>query len=270
MYLPGVGPKRAEILKQELRIVSYEDLIYYFPYRYVDRSRIYTINEMQPDMQHIQLKGKITSLRTVGEGRGKRMSAVFTDGTGHVELVWFKGLQFVKGSISADLTYVVFGKPSVFNGAINIVHPELERYDESKSRIQAGLQPHYNTSEKMKSHFLNSKAIQKLVFSLFQSYQGKIPETLPASIIEKYRLTILNDALRTIHFPKDNLLLEKARFRLKLEELFYIQLNILRLKNQRTFHIKGHIFNTVGTYLNLFYKEHIPFELTNAQKRVIR
>jgi ATP-dependent DNA helicase RecG len=270
MYLPGVGPKRAEILKQELRIISYEDLIYYFPYRYVDRSRIYTIREMQPDMQHIQLKGRITSLRTVGEGRVKRMTAVFADETGQVELVWFKGLKFVKGSFNAESTYIVFGKPSVFNGAINIVHPEVELYEENKSRLQSGLQPQYNTSEKMKSHFLNSKAMQKLVFNLFQSYQGKIPETLPAALIEKYRLTILNDALRTIHFPKDTQLLEKARFRLKLEELFYIQLNILRLKNQRTFHIKGHIFNTVGTYLNLFYKEHIPFELTNAQKRVIR
>jgi len=270
MYLPGVGPKRAEILKRELRIVSYEDLVYYFPYKYVDRSRIYRISEMRPDMQYIQLKGRITSLRTVGEGRSKRMSAVFSDETGKVELVWFKGLKFVKSSIRANAIYIVFGKPSVFNGVINIVHPELEIYEENKARLQSGLQPHYHTTEKMKSSFLNSKAIQKLVFSLFKNYQGKIPETLPAYIIEKYRLTILNDALRIIHFPKNTQLLEKARFRLKLEELFYIQLNILRLKNQRTFHVKGHIFNTVGTYLNLFYKQHLPFELTNAQKRVVR
>ena len=270
MYLPGVGPKRAEILKRELRIVSYEDLVYYFPYKYVDRSRIYRISEMRPDMQYIQLKGRITSLRTVGEGRSKRMSAVFSDETGKVELVWFKGLKFVKSSIRANAIYIVFGKPSVFNGVINIVHPELEIYEENKARLQSGLQPHYHTTEKMKSSFLNSKAIQKLVFSLFKNYQGKIPETLPAYIIEKYRLTILNDALRIIHFPKNAQLLEKARFRLKLEELFYIQLNILRLKNQRTFHVKGHIFNTVGTYLNLFYKQHLPFELTNAQKRVVR
>ncbi|ASB47833.1 ATP-dependent DNA helicase RecG [Alkalitalea saponilacus] len=270
MYLPGVGPKRADLLKQELRIISYEDLIYYFPYKYVDRSRIFTISEVRSGMQHIQLKGRVNSLRTIGEGRGKRMVANFTDGTGNVELVWFKGLKFVKSSINGDFVYIVFGKPSVFNGVINIVHPEMDRFEESKTLLQQGLQAHYNTSEKMKSNFLNSKAIHKLVYNLFQSYKGKIPETLPAHIIEKYRLTILNDALRIIHFPRDNQSLEKARFRLIFEELFYIQLNILRLKNQRTFNIKGHTFTKVGGYLNQFYSQHLPFELTGAQKRVIR
>lgn len=270
MYLPGVGPKKAEVLKQELRIVSYEDLLYHFPYRYVDRSRIYSISEVRADMQHIQLKGQVLSLRTVGEGRSKRMTAVFTDGTGQVELVWFKGLKFVKGSLAAGVTYLVFGKPSVFNGAINIVHPELERFEENKARLQAGLQPQYNTTEKMKSSFLSSKALQKLVFNLFQSYKGKIPETLPAYLLEQHRLMYLNEALRTIHFPASTQDLEKARFRLKLEELFYIQLNILRLKNQRSKTIRGHVFTQVGAYLHTFYKNHLTFELTEAQKRVIR
>lgn len=270
MYLPGVGPKKAEVLKQELRIVSYEDLLYHFPYRYVDRSRIYSISEVRADMQHIQLKGQVLSLRTVGEGRSKRMTAVFTDGTGHVELVWFKGLKFVKGSLAAGVTYLVFGKPSVFNGAINIVHPELERFEENKARLQAGLQPQYNTTEKMKSSFLSSKALQKLVFNLFQTYKGKIPETLPAYLLEQHRLMYLNEALRTIHFPASTQDLEKARFRLKLEELFYIQLNILRLKNQRSKTIRGHVFTQVGAYLHTFYKNHLTFELTEAQKRVIR
>ncbi|MGQ1946928.1 ATP-dependent DNA helicase RecG [Geofilum sp. OHC36d9] len=270
MYLPGVGPHRAELLKQELRIVSYEDLIYYFPYKYIDRSRIYTIREIDGSMQNIQLKGKITDLRTIGEGRAKRMTATFSDATGSVELVWFKGLKFVKGSLNADHTYILFGKPSVFNGSINIVHPDIEPYEEGKPRIEAGLQAHYNTTEKMKNKFLNSKAIHKLLHTLFINYKGKIPETLPAYLIERHKLMILDEALRTVHFPKDNQTLEKARFRLKLEELFYIQLNILKLKNQRTAYTKGHIFGKIGDYFHHFYNEHLPFQLTNAQKRVIR
>lgn len=270
MYLPGVGPKKADLLKQELKIVSYEDLVYYFPYKYVDRSRIYAIREIDPSMQHIQLKGRIASLKTVGDGRTKRLSAVFTDETGSIELIWFKGLKFVKDSILPDQVYIVFGKPSVFNGTINIVHPELERYQENKPRIQAGFQPHYNTTEKMKSNFLNSKAIQKLVHNLFLSYNGKVPETLPASLIEKNKLMYLDEALRTIHFPQNLYNLDKARFRLKFEELFYIQLNILKLKTQRKLNIHGHIFSRVGEYLNRFYTNQLPFALTEAQKRVIR
>lgn len=270
MYLPGVGPKKADILKQELKIVSYEDLVYYFPYKYVDRSRIYTIREIDPSMQHIQLKGRIAALKTVGDGRTKRLSAVFTDETGSIELVWFKGLKFVKDSILPNQVYIVFGKPSVFNGTTNIVHPELERFQENKPRIQAGFQPHYNTTEKMKSNFLNSKAIQKLVHNLFLSYNGKIPETLPASLIEKNKLMYLDEALRTIHFPQNLYSLDKARFRLKFEELFYIQLNILKLKTQRKLNIHGHIFSRVGEYLNRFYTNQLPFALTEAQKRVIR
>jgi ATP-dependent DNA helicase RecG len=270
MYLPGVGPHRAELLKQELRVISYEDLIYYFPYKYIDRSRIYTVREIDGSMQNIQLKGKIRDLRTIGEGRAKRMTATFSDDTGSVELVWFKGLKFVKGSLNAQQTYILFGKPSVFNGAINIVHPEIEPYEEGKPRIEAGLQAYYNTTEKMKNKFLNSKAIHKLLHTLFLNYKGKIPETLPAYLIERHQLMILDEALRTVHFPKDNQTLEKARFRLKLEELFYIQLNILKLKNQRTTNTKGHIFGKIGDYFHHFYNEHLPFELTNAQKRVIR
>jgi ATP-dependent DNA helicase RecG len=270
MYLPGVGPKRAELLKSELRIVSYEDLVYYYPYKYIDKSRIYTIREVDTSMQHIQLKGKIIALKTIGEGRTKRLSATFTDGTGSIELVWFKGLKYIQTGISAEFTYIVFGKPSVFNGAINIVHPEMERFDESKGRMQSGLQAHYNTTEKMKSNFLNSRAIHKLVHNLLSGYHTKFPETLPAKIIVQNKLMNLDEALRTIHFPRNTNQLDKARYRLKFEELFYIQLNILKLKHYRTASIKGHAFTTVGTYLNRYYADHIPFDLTNAQKRVIR
>lgn len=270
MYLKGVGPKRADLLKNELRIVSYEDLLYYFPYKYVDRSRIFTIREIDPTLQNIQLKGKVTSLKTVGEGRTKRMVATFTDGTGVIELVWFKGLKFVKGSLRPDYTYIVFGKPSIFNGAINIVHPEMDRFDESKAQSRPGLQANYNTTEKMKKSFLNSKVLHQIIYNVFQSYQGKISETLPAYLIQKYKLITLDEALRVVHFPHDTASLHKARFRLKLEELFYIQLNILRLKTQRALNIKGHLFAHVGDYFNRFYAEQLPFELTNAQKRVVR
>lgn len=270
MYLPGVGPKKAEILKKELKIVSFEDLLYHFPYRYVDRSRFYSIREISGDMPYIQVKGKITSLKLAGEGRGKRMVGTFTDGTGTLELVWFKGLKYLKEQIKPNETYILFGKPSKFNNTINVVHPELDKEQNGKVQFFAGLQPFYNTTEKMKSSYLGSRAMFKLVQNAFQAYNSVISETLPAHITEQLRLMNLNQALRHIHMPPNAETLQKASFRLKFEELFYIQLNILRLRNQRTFHLKGHIFATVGQHLNRFYAENLPFELTNAQKRVIK
>jgi ATP-dependent DNA helicase RecG len=272
MYLQGVGPKRAEILKNEIKVVSFEDMVYYFPYRYVDRSRIYTVREMDASMQHIQLKGRICSLRMVGEGRTKRLSAIFADETGTIELVWFKGLKYIQNNLKPNVEYIVFGKPTVFGKGFNIAHPEMEMFDASKQSVNNlfGLQPAYNTSEKMKNSFLNSKAIQKIVQTLFASYKNTIPETLPPQIVAKYALMNLDEALRTIHFPLDRQTLAKASFRLKFEELFYIQLNILRLKQQRRVTQRGYAFAKVGDYLNNFYRRCLPFELTNAQKRVIR
>ncbi len=269
-YLPGVGPKKAELLKQELKVASYEDLLYYFPYKYVDRSQFYAIREVTAKLPYIQVKGRFTSLNTVGSGRQSRLTATFTDGTGVLELIWFKGHKYVKESINSEAEYIVFGKPSSFNGKINIVHPELEKVNEAQVKISSALQAFYNTTEKMKKGFLNSKAISKLQQNVFLSFQGKITETLPASILEKYKLLNLHESLKAIHFPPNPQLLEKAQLRLKFEELFYIQLNILRQRNQRTSHIKGHLFGTVGQYLNEFYSQKIPFELTNAQKRVIK
>ena len=270
MYLPGVGPRKAEILKSELKIVSFEDLLYHFPYRYVDRSRFYTIREITGDMPYIQVKGKITSLKLAGEGRGKRMIGTFSDETGSLELVWFKGLKYLKEQIKPNETYILFGKPSKFNNTINVVHPELDKEQNGKVPFFAGLQPFYNTTEKMKNSYLGSRAMFKLVQIAFQTYNSVIPETLPPRIIEQLKLMNINQALRHIHMPPDAQTLQKASFRLKFEELFYIQLNILRLRNQRTFNIKGHIFSTVGRHLNRFYAENLPFELTNAQKRVIK
>ena len=271
MYLQGVGPKKAELLKNEVSIETFEDLIYYFPYRYIDRSRIYKINEIDISMPHIQLKGKILSLRSAGEGRTKRLNAVFSDGTGYVDLVWFKGLKYVQNFLQRDVEYIIFGKPTIFNNDFNIAHPEIEIYEPNKQDINMfGLHPAYNTSEKMKDNFLNSKGIQKLVKNLFQSLNNKIPETLTPHLTEKYKLLDLDTALRVIHFPPDNKILNRASFRLKFEELFYIQLNILSQKNKRISTIKGFIFPKVGNYLNKFFSELLPFSLTNAQKRVIR
>lgn len=270
MYLQGVGPKKADLLKTELKMVSFEDLIYYFPYKYIDRSRIYAIRELTGNMPYIQVKAKISTPQPVGDGRSKRLVAKASDGTGILELVWFKSNKYISDQIDPTAEYIIFGKPGVFNGTINVVHPELERLKADTPRIEIGLMPHYNTTEKMKSGFLNSKAIHKLQHTVFQAFKGRIPETLPAHFIHKHRLMLLDDALRNIHFPTDMVTLEKAQFRLKFEELFYIQLNILKLKNQRTFSVQGHLFPVVGHFFNTFYNEKLPFELTNAQKRVIK
>jgi len=269
-YLPGVGPKRAEVLKRELKIQSYEDLLYHFPYKYVDRSRTYLIREIDNSASHIQLKGKVASLNTVGTGKGQRLVAKFTDGTGVLELIWFKYIDKMKKILDAKSEYIIFGKPSVFKGTYSIVHPEMEKVDESKPKIASALQAFYNTSEKMKNSYLNSKAIQKMQQGIFLSFKGAISETLPAYIVKQYNLMILDSALRTVHFPTDAKLLEQAQFRLKFEELFYIQLNILKQKTQRSKNIQGHIFGKVGDIFNQFFFNNLPFELTGAQKRVIR
>ncbi len=270
-FLPGVGPKKAELLGNEAGIFTYEDLLYYFPYKYVDRSKFYSVRELNPNMPYVQVKGRLTSMKTVGAGRQARLTATFSDGTGTMELVWFKGHKYIKENLDASSEYIVFGKPSLFNGMINIVHPEMEKVDPTKSVIRSGLQAFYNTTEKMKKGYLNSRGMLKLMQNLFKLLQrDKIPETMPAELTTKLKLIHLNDALRAAHFPENHKQLEAAQFRLKFEELFYLQLNILRLMNLRKRSVKGHVFKVVGDNLNTFYKNNIPFELTGAQKRVIR
>ncbi|MCU4165133.1 ATP-dependent DNA helicase RecG [Carboxylicivirga caseinilyticus] len=269
-YLPGVGPKKAELLQKELKVASYEDLLYYFPYKYVDRSKFYSIRDINSKLAYIQVKGRFTSLKTVGTGRQSRLTAMFSDGTGVIELVWFKGQKYVKENINLNAEYIIFGKPTAFNGQINIVHPEMDKVENGQYKIAAALQGFYNTTEKMKKGFLNSKAIQKLQQNIFLSFQGKIPETLPAFLIQKYKLLNLHESLKIVHFPPNTQILEKAQFRLKFEELFYIQLNILKQRNQRGKNIIGHNFSRVGDYLHSFYEQKLPFELTNSQKRVIK
>lgn len=269
-YLQGVGPQRAAILNKELNIYSFRDLLYYFPYKYVDRSRLYYIHEIDGNMPYIQLKGQVLSFETIGEGRQRRLVGHFSDGTGVVDLVWFQGLKFVMGRYKAHEEYIVFGKPTVFNGRINIAHPDIDPAEEL-TLSSMGLQPYYNTTEKMKRSNLNSHALEKLMKNLFGALQKDIiEETLSPQLVSQHRLMSLTDALYNIHFPQNPDLLRKAQYRLKFEELFYVQLNILRYTKERRNKFRGLVFGRVGEIFNTFYSQNLPFQLTGAQKRVIK
>jgi ATP-dependent DNA helicase RecG len=268
-FLAGVGPKKAEILNKEINVFSVEDLLYYFPYKYIDRSRIYFIHEIDGNMPYIQIKGRITAFETFGEGRKKRLVAHFTDGTGFIDLVWFQGGKFITDKYRINLPYIVFGKPTMFGDKFNIAHPDIDPYINEEER-PTGLMPYYNTTEKMKNHYLNSKAIQKIMAAAFSSVVRNLPETLPGKVIREARLMGLKEAMRNIHFPENAALLREAQYRLKFEELFYIQLNILKYTADRKSKLKGFVFTKVGDYLNRFYDENLPFPLTNAQKRIIK
>lgn len=268
-FLPGVGEQRAALLSGELNIRSLHDLLYYFPYKYIDRSRVFKVEELGGHLQHVQLVGEIRSFEEMGEGAARRLVAHFTDGTAFVDLVWFKGIKYVKNRLKIATQYVVFGKPSMFNGRVNIAHPDVD--DASTLQLSnMGLLPYYNTTEKMKRHGLNSNAMAKLVHNLFGLLTSEIPETLSDDIVRKHGLMSLDDALRIIHFPKNTKELQLAQYRLKFEELFYIQLNILQYARDRQMRYVGHRFSKVGDMFNRFYHENLPFELTGAQKRVVR
>ena len=267
--MPGVGEKRASLLEQELEIRSYEDMLYHVPFKYVDRSRLYTIAELSSQLAYIQVKAKIINLKSVGTGNQKRMVATAYDETGELELVWFKGHKYLVDQIAYDKEYLIFGKPSLFNHRLNIVHPDIDLFESSASQL-VGFQAIYPTTEKMKKNLITSKVISKLQATILKQQNGHIPETLPAWFIQKHHLIYLHEALYNIHFPKSPELLRKAQYRLKFEELFYIQLNILKLKYRRKAHFKGHPFGQVGDYFNNFYHHHLPFPLTEAQKRVIK
>lgn len=268
-YLSGVGPQRASVLNKELNIYSLHDLLYYFPYKYVDRSHIYYIHEIDGTMPYIQLKGEILGFETIGEGRQRRLIAHFSDGTGIVDLVWFQGIKFLVGKYKVHQEYIVFGKPSVFNGRINIAHPDIDNASELKLSTM-GLQPYYNTTEKMKRSSLNSHAIEKMMSAVVQQLREPLPETLSLPILTEHHLMPLTEALMNIHFPANPELLRKAQYRLKFEELFYVQLNILRYAKDRQRKYRGYVFETVGEIFNTFYAKNLPFELTGAQKRVLK
>lgn len=273
-YLQGVGPKRAELLAHELGITTVGDLLTYYPYKYVDRSRFYTIAEIDGTMPYVQLRGQILSADTVGEGRGRRFVARFSDGTGVIELVWFQGIKYIQQSYALHVPYVIFGKPNVFGGRINIAHPEMDRVSaltgENARHSSMNFVPAYNTTEKMKRAGLNSAAMMKLTENMLRLFDQPFPETLTPYITERYHLISYDEAIRNIHFPKDAQILREAQARLKFEELFYVQLNILRYMRNRLRKCSGIPCAKIGQQFNDFFYNHLPFELTGAQKRVIR
>jgi ATP-dependent DNA helicase RecG len=269
-YLKGVGTQRANILASELSIKTYRDLLYYFPYKYIDRSKFYAIRELNADMNFIQIKGKIIKVDILGQPRKQRLTATLYDGSSTIQLVWFKGVKWIKEQLKVNTEYVVFGKPTLFNNRFNFTHPEIEELSKFKEKPDFNLQAYYNTTEKMKTKLLNSKAIHNLLLNLLPQLKNQIPETLPAYILKKYNLMNIYESLYNIHLPISNELLQKARFRQIFEELFYIQLKILRLKTYQKENFSGFKFEKVGHFFNTFYKKCLPFELTNAQKRVLR
>ncbi len=269
-YTKGVGPQRAEVLKKELGIFTTGDLLFHFPYRYVDRSRFYKINELTEDMQYVQLRGKIISVKSFGNKRATRITAVFKDESGMMDLVWFQGITWVRDTIKAGVDYVVFGKPTVFNNRLNIVHPEIETFEKFDAQTMGSFQPVYSTTEKCKTKGLDSKGIMRLVRGVLNILPGEISETLPHHFFQTLKLMPLHEALQQIHFPAENNALKNATFRFKFEELFYIQLKLLLTKQSRFEKYKGKTFEHVGDLFNQFYKNNLPFELTHSQKRVIK
>lgn len=268
-YLPGVGAAKAESLAKELNINTFEDLVYYFPYKYIDRSRFYTTAEIRSDEVAVQLKGVISNFRKQGVKYKEHLTATFTDSAGRIELVWFKGIDWIQKSIVPGKEYIIFGKPNFYQGW-SMAHPEIEDPLKVEKSVTSQFYPQYSTNETLKNSKLNSRAIQKLQQTLWSRVTSAFPESLPQYIIQKYNLMPLTDALRNIHFPKDEDTLAKAKFRLKFEELFYIQLNILSIKAAKNLKSHGFVFNNVGEIFNTFYSNHLPFSLTNAQKRVIK
>ena len=269
MYLPGVGPKKADVLRKEINVSSWEDMLYYFPYKYIDRSKIFKIRDIDGNMPFIQLKGKIYGYETLGEGHKKRLTAAFYDDTGDIDLIWFQNIKSIQNHYKQGIEYILFGKPAFFNGNIQVAHPELETEDQFFNG-EVGIQGQYTTTEAMKNAFLHSRALHKLVIAILETIKEKFPETLPDFIIRKAHVISLDEALRNIHLPVSPALLRQAEFRLKFEELFYLQLQILRVTKFREKRIGGFRFTKVGDYFNRFYAQNLPFELTEAQKRVVR
>lgn len=269
-FLPGVGPKRAVLLEKELNIKSLRDMLYLFPFRYVDRTRIYTVSEIEATMSFIQLRGKITRINLIGEkGPARRLVATFADPTGVIDLVFFQGIKWMKDKLKLNTEYIVFGKPTVFNQSLNMVHPEVDPVTEENPYYVGNMIGVYSSTEKLRNSGIGNKLFARFQANLLRQYIDTISESLPKGIIEKKRLMSLRDALQNIHFPADMKSLGSAQLRLKFEELFFLQLSLLRQKNYRQRSAKGIMMPKVGSRFNKCF-ENIPFELTNAQKRVIR
>ena len=271
VYLKGVGPRKAELLKKELNIVSFDDLLNCFPFRYVDKSKIYKVSEVTTDTTWFQLKGKISKLKPVGDKRMKYITASFTDESGTIGLVWFRGLSWIKNAFATNKEYILFGKPSIFKNSFNFVHPEIEEFDPMQENVSGQrLEGVYSSTENLKNNGLGSRGISKLMRRLLNQAADSIYETLPDQLISHFKLIPRKTALLNIHFPETTGIIEKAIHRLKFEELLFLQLQILQQKTFLQDRIPGQVFDKVGNCLNDFYAKHLPFELTNAQKRVIK
>jgi len=269
-FLKGVGPARADLLKKELQVFTFGELLSLFPFRYIDRSKIFRIAEVKDDTAYVQVRGRITDTKTIGSPRAKRLVATLADDSGEMELVWFQGVKWIADKLKPGTEFLVFGKPSWFNGHLTIAHPDLELPNEQVSSVSDTFRPLYSSTEKLKSRGLDSKGISRLMKTLIQSDRFHIPENLSPEILGNLKLMNRQEAFTHIHFPASHEMLQKAQARLKFEELFYIQLRLLRQKFQRTQKQNGHLFSVVGHYLNDFYHHYLSFELTNAQKRVIK
>ncbi|CAI8307866.1 MAG: ATP-dependent DNA helicase RecG [uncultured Bacteroidota bacterium] len=270
VYLKGVGPERARLLKEELQLRTYQDLLHFFPNRYIDRSRFYPINELPQNNAEIQIKGRITAISFVQQKRGKRMVATFKDHTGQMELVWFRGHQWIRDQLKINEDYVIFGRLNWFKGKASMPHPELELEQNFQKNLKISFYPIYPSTEKLINKGISQKVIQKMVVQLLQSQSQAFSETLPTALLNQYKLISKNEALRQIHFPDDQHKLTRAQLRLKFEEFFYMQMQLVLKNVQRKQKIKGHLFEKVGSYFNNFFRDHLAFELTEAQKRVIK
>lgn len=269
-YLKGVGPNRADLLRKELGIHTYQDLINLFPNRYIDRTCYYKINQLQRNSSEVQIVGEIISLKEVAQKRGKRLVAEFRDDTGVMELVWFRGQKWIREQLKRNKPYVIFGKTNWFNGKFNMPHPEMELLEDHKKNLRSSMQAVYPSTEKLSNKGISNRVISKIMQQLFLETNGRFTETLSENIIQEQKLLSKSDALFNVHFPKNQELLGRAQFRLKFEELFYIQLQLILKNLIHKSRIKGFNFESVGEYFNTFFKTHLPFELTNAQKRVLK
>lgn len=268
-YLPGIGPRRAALLQAELGISTWHDLLYTFPYKHIDRSRLYRVSELTADMPFVQLRGRIVGMEQSGQGRKARLVAHFTDGEGFVDLVWFQGIRYVTSTLKQDRDYIVFGRPNAFNGRINIAHPDVDPAEDlSLSRMC--MQPYYSTTEKMRRSGLTSRSLEQFTSKLLDLLKEPVPETLPDVMRRQLGLMPLDEALRAAHYPQSAEQLARAMARLKFDELFFIQLSIQLYARQRQASRVGHTFTHVGPLFNEFYSQCLPFALTDAQKRVIR
>ena len=270
VYLKGVGPNRANLLQSELGISSFQDLLNLFPNRYIDKTKYYKINQLQRSSADVQIVGKIIHLKTVEQKRGKRLVATFKDETGEIELVWFRGQKWIKENLKINQPYVIFGKCNWYAGKYSMPHPEMELFSEHEKGTKVGMQAIYPSTEKLSNSGISNRVISKLLHQLFIECKGEFSESLSPTLLHALKLIPKPQALVNIHFPKNQELLAKAQFRLKFEELFYIQMQLLAKKMLRKQKIKGFCFDQVGTHFNDFYTNHLRFELTNAQKRVIK